>query len=196
MVDVRDDGKVPYVPLIHEDTNGKLYHSHFFHLGSGTCLQCAMRFILAAGLLAMTSAPLAMQARPGVEQLAWMAGCWREEAGGRVADEIWMAPAGGVMLGMNRTAAGGRTVSTEFMQIREDAGRIVFIAKPSGQPDAAFALLKSAAREVVFENREHDFPQRVIYRLAGETLIGRIEGTQNGKPRSIDYPMRRVSCPS
>jgi hypothetical protein len=32
MVDVRDDGKVPDVPLIHEDTNKKLYHSHFFHL--------------------------------------------------------------------------------------------------------------------------------------------------------------------
>jgi hypothetical protein len=155
-----------------------------------------MRFILTAGLLAMTSVPLAMQARPGVEQLAWMAGCWREESGGRVADEIWMAPAGGVMLGMNRTIAGGRAASTEFMQIREDAGRIVFQAKPSGQAEASFPLLKSAAREVVFENRAHDFPQRVIYRLDGETLVGRIEGTRNGKPQSIDYPMRRVRCAS
>jgi hypothetical protein len=83
-----------------------------------------MRLILVAGLLAVTSVPLAMQARPDVEQLAWMAGCWREESGGQVADEVWMAPAGGVMLGMNRTVAGGPAVSTEFMQIREDGGRV------------------------------------------------------------------------
>jgi len=155
-----------------------------------------MRLILAAGLLAMTTTSLATQARPEIEQLAWMAGCWREESGGRVADEIWMGPAGGVMLGMNRTIAGGRVASTEFMQIREDAGRIVFIAKPSGQAETSFPLLKSAAREVVFENRAHDFPNRVIYRVDGETLVGRIEGTRNGKPQSIDYPMRRVPCSS
>jgi hypothetical protein len=59
-----------------------------------------------------------------------------------------------------------------------------------------FALLKTATREVVVENRAHDFPQRVIHRRDGETLVGRIEGAQNGKPRSVDYPMRRVPCAS
>jgi hypothetical protein len=34
----------------------------------------------------------------------------------------------------------------------------------------------------------------VIYHLDGDTLTGRIEGTQNGKPRSVDYPMRRTAC--
>jgi hypothetical protein len=33
MVDMRDDGKIAYVPWIHEESNGKLYHSHFFHPG-------------------------------------------------------------------------------------------------------------------------------------------------------------------
>ena len=153
-----------------------------------------MRFLVVAVLIAHPLVVPVAQSRSGVEQLAWMAGCWRQESGGRVADEIWMAPSGGAMLGMNRTVAGGRTVSFEFMQIGADAGRIVFTARPSGQADASFTLLKSGDRDVVFENPAHDFPQRVMYRLDGETLVGRIEGVQNGKARSVDYPMRRVPC--
>ena len=107
----------------------------------------------------------------------------------------WMAPAGGLMLGTGRTVTKGRVVDFEFMQIREDAGRLVFIAKPSGQAEASFAAITAGAREVIFENASHDFPQRVIYRIDGDTLTGRIEGTQNGKVRSVDYPMRRVACP-
>jgi hypothetical protein len=67
----------------------------------------------------------------------------------------------------------GRAVAYEFRQIREDGGRIAFIAKPSGQPEASFALLKSGSREVVFENAAHDFPQRVMYRLEKETRAAR-----------------------
>ena len=63
-----------------------------------------------------------------------------------------------------------------------------------GQAEASFKLLKRGAREVVFENLAHDFPQRVMYRLDGDTLIGRIEGTEKGKPGSAEFPMRRVEC--
>ena len=135
-----------------------------------------------------------ISAQQGVDELSWMSGCWRQEAAGRVADEMWMAPAGGVMLGVNRTVASGRTVSYEFMRIHDDGG-LTFTAKPSGQNEASFKMLKRGAREIVFENPAHDFPQRVMYRLENDTLIGRIEGTQNGKSRSVDYPMRRVDCP-
>ena len=145
-------------------------------------------------LVPIMSLALHAQATVSVSQLSWMTGCWRQDIDGRVIDEMWMAPAGGLMLGSGRTVAKGRIVEFEFMQIREDNGRLVFTAKPSGQPEASFPSIKTATREVVFENPTHDFPQRVMYRLDGDTLIGRIEGAQNGKSRGIDYPMRRVAC--
>jgi len=50
-------------------------------------------------------------------------------------------------------------------------------------------------REVIFENPDHDFPQRIIYRLlSDEDLLGRIEGTINGKARAVDFPMKRTEC--
>jgi hypothetical protein len=142
----------------------------------------------------LTVSPLSAQA-PAVTQLAWMAGCWRLESATRVVDEMWMAPAGGVMLGTGRTVVKGRAVEHEFMQIREDAGRIAFVARPSGQAEASFAAITIGEREVIFENPAHDFPQRVIYRRDGTGLTGRIEGTQDGKPRFADFPMRKVTCP-
>ncbi len=129
------------------------------------------------------------------DQITWMAGCWRLDGSTRLVEEMWMAPSGGALLGVGRTVSGGRAVAHEFMQIRERDGVLTFIALPSGQAEAAFPLLRAGARELVFENRAHDFPQRVIYRLQGEMLVGRIEGVQNGKEQSADFPMKRVSCP-
>jgi len=107
-----------------------------------------------------------------------------------------MAPAGGSMLGMSRTVADGKTREFEFMRIaREESGDIFFIANPSGQKEARFKLIKADAREVIFENPAHDFPQRVIYRLdEGDSLLGRIEGMSNGEEKSADFPMKRLPC--
>ena len=100
------------------------------------------------------------------------------------------------MLGISRTVADGKTVEFEFMQIRQEAsGEIRFIAKPSGQPETTFKLIKGSAREVIFENPQHDFPQRVIYRLQSDgSLVGRIEGVSKGKEKAVDFPMSRERC--
>jgi hypothetical protein len=135
-----------------------------------------------------------VSAQQRVDELSWMSGCWRQDSGGRVVEESWTTPGGGALLGIGRTVAGGKLVSYEFMRIHDDGG-LTFTAKPSGQNEASFKMLKRGAREIVFENPAHDFPQRVMYRLQNDTLIGRIEGTRNGTPRSVDYPMRRVECP-
>jgi len=90
------------------------------------------------------------------------------------------------MFGISRTVADGKTMEFEFMQIRQEpGGGILFIAKPSGQPEATFKLIKGGDREVIFENPQHDFPQRVIYRLQSDgSLLGRIEGVSKGKEKS------------
>jgi hypothetical protein len=128
--------------------------------------------------------------------LSWMAGCWRSESPGRTVDEVWMAPAGDGMLGMSRTVAKGKIVEHEFLQIRVRDGRLVYIAKPSGQAEATFTATTIGANDVTFENPAHDFPQRITYRLKdGGNLAARIEGKDKGETRGIDFPMRRVTCP-
>ena len=153
----------------------------------------AMRTTLLAAFVVLLPADGALAQT--ADHVAWMAGCWRQAAEGRTVDEMWMAPAGGTMVGVSRTVASGRTAAYEFLRIHDNGGKLTFTAKPSGQNEASFAVLKSGPREVIFENPTHDFPQRVRYRLENDTLVGRIEGTLNGKARSVEYPMRRVDCP-
>jgi hypothetical protein len=101
-----------------------------------------------------------------------------------------------MLLGVSRTVKGGKTVAYEFMQIRAlDNGKLAFIARPSNQSEATFTLLRFAPHEVTFENKAHDFPQRVSYRLvAPGALSARIEGISNGKERAIEYPMKKIAC--
>ncbi|HSK81340.1 MAG TPA: DUF6265 family protein [Thermoanaerobaculia bacterium] len=131
-----------------------------------------------------------------VSELFWLAGCWASEGAEPGSGEQWMAPAGGTLLGMSRTVKSGKTVAHEFMQIREIApGRLAFIANPSGQAEASFPMVRLTAAEVVFENPEHDFPQRILYRLEENGLLrGRIEGLSKGQQKGVDFPMRRVPC--
>jgi Domain of unknown function (DUF6265) len=133
-----------------------------------------------------------------ISQLAWLGGCWKSETAEPGSGEHWLALAGGTLLGISRTVKDERTVEFEFMQIRAvENGQLAFIAMPSGQNTVVFPLLRLGEAEVVFENPQHDFPQRVIYQRDGETkLRARIEGMRRGALRVIDFPMNRVSCES
>ncbi len=139
---------------------------------------------------------LALVAAGGIDRVAWLGGCWEMASNGRTIEEQWTAPRGGVMLEMGRTVRDGRLVEHEFVVLREDGARLAYEAHPSGQPSAVFYAREWTDSRVVFENPEHDFPQRVGYEQRGADSLGAwIEGTMNGKPRRVDFAYRRVACP-
>ena len=145
-----------------------------------------------AALLVAAKKPAA---KPGVDALAWLAGRWEFEQSGRVVREEWMAPAGGTMLGMSRTVKGGKMIEYEFLQIREGpGGELFYVAMPSRQQEIAFQLKELTANSVVFENLEHDFPQRISYTLQADgSLLASIEGPgKDGTTRRIEFPYRRA----
>lgn len=128
-------------------------------------------------------------------RLAWLAGCWIDEDGG--AEEHWMAPAGGSLLGMSRTIREGRTAAYEFLRISETSGSsLELVALPSGQAEARFPLARLTEGQVVFENPAHDFPQRIAYRLDSPSrLEARIEGSGGAQPpRVIRFSFIRTPC--
>jgi len=132
-----------------------------------------------------------------ISDLGAMAGCWEYNNVKNPAfvSEQWMKPLGSSMIGMGRTVKKGKTTDWEFMRIEQRDDALYFIAHPkANKTETAFKLISSTAREVVFENKEHDFPQRVIYKLGDKTLTGRIEGNFNGKVLAIDFPMVRAKC--
>jgi hypothetical protein len=155
-----------------------------------------MRHALLAAIGALAAAaPLSGQT-PTVDGLAWLQGCWEAASPQRTVEEQWMAPRGGSMLGMSRTVRGDRLTGHELVVLRERDGRLVYQAHPSGQPAAEFPLKTFSDSIVVFEDPQHDFPQRVGYRRpVGDSLLAWIEGTANGQERRIEFRYRRAPCP-
>jgi hypothetical protein len=152
-----------------------------------------MRSLILAVLLTGVSTGAAAQT--GIDRVAWMSGCWSLTSGTRSVEEQWMAPRGGAMLGISRTLKHGALAEYEFVVLRERGDGLVFVAHPSGQLGGEFPLKSIDESSVVFENTQHDFPQRIGYRRRGESLDAWIEGVVRGTTRRVEFPYRRGACP-
>jgi len=155
-----------------------------------------MRTRLAQSILAgfLAAVPLHAQTSPA-DGLTWMAGCWIRMAGTTTVEEQWMAPKGGLLLGMSRTTSGGRTREYEQLKIFVVGDTIVYGALPSRQAYSEFRTTTVRPNEVVFENLKHDFPQRIGYRAVADSLHAYIEGPQGATTRRIPFSYVRTPCP-
>jgi hypothetical protein len=149
-------------------------------------------------LLLLSTSIGSSQTQPSaLDSLSWLAGCWEGRyANGRTVSEQWMRPLGGLMMGMSRTVKNGKVVESEVVRLKlSDDGSVRYVAQPSGQKEASFRLVSLGGDSAAFENLEHDFPQRIIYRLVTpDSLSARIEGVVGGKPKGSGFPYRRVRC--
>jgi uncharacterized protein DUF6265 len=141
--------------------------------------------ILKACLLALifTSAPT-------LSDISWISGDWQTEPGGRrQIEEHWTKVAGESMLGMSRTVAGDKTVEFEYLRIEQRADGIYYVAHPKARcPGTDFKLTRATATEAVFENPQHDFPKRIIYRkTADDALTASIDGGEGTKSLSFVF---------
>ncbi len=130
-------------------------------------------------------------------KFAWLAGCWEGRNGSVTFREHWMPEAGRTMLAMSRTMREDKVISYEAIRLELDAdGQTpVYIPTPSGQKETRFKLASATEGKFVFENLQHDFPQRIIYQQnADGSLFARIEGMRGDKLRGTDFPMKRASC--
>ena len=157
---------------------------------------CAAALALLTGIGAAFPHGSAPQATSSsLTQLSWMAGCLELRAGDRLVEEHRMEVRGGSMLGMGRTTSSKGLVEYELTLIQEKAGKIVFEARPSGQPPAVFTASSVGRDSVIFTAPEHDFPQLVGYRRSGrDSVLAWISGTHGGAVRRIEFPYRRVAC--
>lgn len=154
----------------------------------------AVRTSLVRGMALVATFAVGQGMAATTEQLRWLAGCWTSDAAG--SGEVWLAPAGGMMLGVGRQVREGRVVSYEWLRIVETADESLdYVAIPSGQAETRFRLSALGERQVTFANPDHDFPQSIQYRRQADALVARTEGKRNGEVRAIDFPMTRGACP-
>lgn len=144
------------------------------------------RFLLLLCVVAAVGA-LAQSGMNPLHKLAWLAGDWRLQSGSTIIEERWTGGEGGMMVGLSRTIRNGSTASFEFLRIESRDGGVFYVAQPNGGAPTEFRLISSTDTELVFENLQHDFPQRIRYRRTQAGLTARIENAAGTKHEDFAY---------
>ena len=159
---------------------------------TGLVVALATTFSLFSGLVNAQGRADTTKPATDLSSLTWLAGAWTGVQGKVEMEEHWLAPKGNMMLGLHRDIVGERTVMFEYLRIEATLDAITYWASPKGRPATPFRLKESRENHVVFENPEHDFPQRIIYWLDKDgSLHARIEGLQGGKAASEEWTWKK-----
>lgn len=138
--------------------------------------------ILTAAVLA--ACPLAAQPQPtgnaALDALSWMRGCWGSAEGAASADECWLDRRGDTMIGFHIDVFANGRVFFEFLRIVAEDDEVTYLASPKGSEPTPFRMTEIGERRVVFENPDHDWPQRLTYWVEDDELHARAEGLDSG----------------
>jgi ketosteroid isomerase-like protein len=128
------------------------------------------------------------KAAPATPSLDWLSGHWCAEQDTNTIEELWLPPHGGVSVGLGRTLDSERTTGFEYFRIVDLDGVQSFVAQPGGNLPTTFRRTDGGENWIRFENPDHDFPQRIEYHRAGETLHAEVSGPgENGKELLIGF---------
>lgn len=150
---------------------------------------------------ATSSSSAAAVTKSVLDNFAWLEGRWRGEWGPRIAEQAWLGPKAGEMLGVFRLVERDKTLVIElFSLVEKSDGVDLYFRHFTPQlllwekSDAAVLnLSKSDATTFDFENPLNAMPKRSIFtRVDTDTYIARSELIpDNGEPQIIEITYHR-----
>jgi hypothetical protein len=153
--------------------------------------------VLFAALLGLTCLPSSAQhdtatavkaaaqaSSPKLADLSWLVGTWKGEWGPRTAEQVWLTPNAGEVLGVFRLAENDKMLVIELFTLVERSGDIDFYLRhftpqlvPWEKSEATMLRLISLdALKIEFENPINGMPKRASFtRLDADTYLARSE---------------------
>jgi len=131
-----------------------------------------------------------------MQQFTLLEGDWQFEIDNGLFGEHWKKENDSVFSGMGYMLIGDDTVSREILSLEQQSSDIYYIATVeghnNGQP-VKFIMTSDSNNVFVFENKDHDFPQRITYQFDGsDNLLAIVEGYQEGEPSKMELYYTRM----
>lgn len=131
-----------------------------------------------------------------LNELQWLLGNWENEDDGMISKEKWSKTNDNTYKGMSFRLLRSDTVFAEKMVLQEgNDGLIMTVTTLEGKKEVdpvSFKLVSPDKRKFIFENKNHDFPQRIIYTNPQKDKIHAwIEGDVLGEKQRIDFHFTR-----
>ena len=128
-----------------------------------------------------------------LSELDWLIGDWTRKDNNKFYSESWKKQSDQVYLAHGFVLKGPDTIMQEQIRLEQRDSGIFFIPIVKDQNDGkavTFKLVSTKSGKFIFENKAHDFPQRIIYtQLQPDTLDAWVEGMINGNFRHISFKM-------
>ena len=97
------------------------------------------------------------------------------------------------MTGVGFSIEEGDTVLSENLYLKKFEDTWAYIALPENQTITLFALTEYSESKFIFENNEHDYPQRIIYEFTADgKLNAATEGMIDGELMRRDFSFVRI----
>jgi hypothetical protein len=120
-------------------------------------------------------------------------GLWEMNSEKAVSYEQWKINPDSSLQGIDfAIGSNGDTINLEFLEIKKIENDVFYIAAVTGQNEGkpvCFKMVEWTRNVFIFENKEHDFPQRIMYYIKNDSLFNVIiEGPEEGnKIKSIEF---------
>ncbi len=123
---------------------------------------------------------------------AFVLGSWEMQTPKGKLVEQWIQNPDKTLSGKSyRINAKGDSTLTETLQIKNIGKDTFYCSTVNGQnegKEVCFKLISTTDKTYVFENKTHDFPQRIVYQDKGKKeMLAWIEGELNGKSRKSEF---------
>jgi hypothetical protein len=150
----------------------------------------------AAVLVILNLLPAFIRQTDPYDQLQQLNGTWKMQTPKGPIYESWRKTHENEMQGGSYKINGRDTIHFETVKLTKQADGVFYIPvvknENEGKP-VAFKMISSDSNNFIFENKEHDFPQRIIYHIVNKDSVHAwIEGTHDGKAGREDYFFARV----
>ncbi len=130
-----------------------------------------------------------------IHQTEWILGTWEQKTSRGIVFETWEKISDRELRAKSYLLNDSDTVLMETVSLLQKEDNLFYIPTVPNQNkgQAVFFALTSIDQSVmVFENPDHDFPQKIMYRKAGQdSLVAEISGIREGKESRRLFPMKK-----
>jgi hypothetical protein len=107
--------------------------------------------------------------------------------------EEWIVESETELIGKSFSIEDNDEYVSEILYLKKFGKQWAYVAVPEGQNITLFSLVEFNPKKFVFENLEHDFPQRIIYEFHKDgKLTAAIEGSMNGENKRKEFSFKLV----
>ncbi len=132
-----------------------------------------------------------------IKSAEWLIGEWKNQSKEGVLTETWSKPNDSTLIAGSFFINEKDTLHFENSTLKEKEGELIYETIIKGQNNdkpILFPLLSETENELVFENLQNDYPQKIKYHRNSKTAITiSISGKQSKKVISEQFKMTKMN---